>query len=69
MTEEILSFDTGCSDNIETILNDYIGKGIKSIIIDLRDNGGGLVSEAIDMADLFLNKDSDIMIEIDNKGM
>ena len=65
---EILSFDTGCSDKIETILNDYKNRGIKSIIIDLRDNGGGLVSEATDMADLFLQKDSNIMVEIDNKG-
>ena len=65
---EMLSFDIGSSDTIETILNDYISKGIKSIIIDLRDNGGGVVSEATDMADLFLQKDSNIMIEIDNKG-
>jgi len=65
---EILSFDTGCNDKIEIILNDYINRGIKSIIIDLRDNGGGVVSEATDMADLFLSKESNIMIEIDNKG-
>ena len=65
---EILSFDTECSDKIKVILNDYINRGIKSIIIDLRDNGGGVVSEATDMADLFLAKDSNIMIEIDNKG-
>ena len=65
---EILSFDTGCSGNIEKILNNFINRGIKSIIIDLRDNGGGVVSEATDMADLFLQKNSNIMIEIDNKG-
>ena len=65
---EILSFDTGCSDKIELILNDYKNRGIKSIIIDLRDNGGGVVSEATDMADLFLEKESNIMVEIDNKG-
>jgi len=65
---EILSFDTGCSDKIEIILNDYINRGIESIIIDLRDNGGGVVSEATDIADLFLKKDSNIMIEIDKKG-
>lgn len=65
---EMLAFDTGCSDKIETILNEYINKGIKSIIIDLRDNGGGVVTEATDMADLFLKKDSNIMIEIDKQG-
>lgn len=65
---EILSFDNDCSDKIEIILNEYINGGIKSIIIDLRDNGGGVVSEATDMADLFLAKDSNIMIEIDKEG-
>lgn len=64
----LVSFDNGCSDKVRLILNDYMDRGIKSIIIDLRDNGGGVVSEATDIADLFLNKDSNIMIEIDNKG-
>ena len=65
---EILSFDNKCSDEIEKILGDYEEKGVKSIIIDLRDNGGGIVSEATNIADLFLPKDASIMIEIDNKG-
>ena len=52
---ELLSFDTESSDDIKSILSDYINKGIKSIIIDLRDNGGGVVSEATNMAELFLN--------------
>ena len=65
---EILSFDSGCSNKIELILNDYINRGIKSIIIDLRDNGGGVVSEATDIADLFLENNSNIMIEFDNNG-
>ena len=65
---EILSFDNNCSNEIKSILKDYKEKGVESIIIDLRDNGGGIVSEATDMADLFLQKDANIMIEIDNKG-
>jgi len=65
---EILSFDNNSSKEIEKILNDYKNKGVSSIIIDLRDNGGGIVSEATNMADLFLPKDTSIMIEIDNKG-
>lgn len=65
---QILSFDDGCSDKTRKILNELIDKGIKSIIIDLRDNGGGVVSEATDMADLFVEKNSNIMIEIDKEG-
>lgn len=32
-------------------------KGMKDLILDLQDNGGGMMSAAIDMADEFLNKD------------
>ena len=65
---EILSFDTDVCKQVEEILNDYNQKGIKNIIIDLRDNGGGVASEATDMADLFVEKNSNIMIETDKKG-
>ena len=65
---QILSFDDGCSDKARKSLNELMEKGIKSIIIDLRDNGGGVVSEATDMADLFIEKDKNIMIEIDKEG-
>ena len=41
---------------LETMLQ----KGMKSLILDLRDNGGGILQEAVDMADEFL--DSDKMI-------
>ena len=45
-----------------------IGKGISSVIIDVRDNGGGIVTEATDIADLFIQKDKTIMTEIDKTG-
>lgn len=32
-------------------------KGMKDLVLDLQDNGGGMMSAAIDMADEFLNKD------------
>lgn len=65
---QVLSFDEGCADKFESSLNDLINKGVKSIIIDVRDNGGGLVSEATDIADMFLDKDKNIMIEVDKEG-
>lgn len=65
---QVLSFDEGCADKFESNLNDLINKGVKSIIIDVRDNGGGLVSEATDIADMFLDKDKNIMIEVDKEG-
>lgn len=61
---QILAFDDGCSTDFEEKLDELINKGVKSLIIDVRDNGGGIVNEAIDIAELFLPKDKNIMIEL-----
>ena len=65
----ILAFDSECSKEFETKLEELQNKGIKSLIIDVRDNGGGIVDEAVEIAELFLPKDKIIMKEIgkDNK--
>jgi carboxyl-terminal processing protease len=34
--------------------------GLKSVIIDLRDNPGGLLNAAVDVADVFVSKDDDV---------
>ena len=52
----------------EEILNELLDKNIKSLIIDIRDNGGGVLTETIDIADLLLPKDKTIMIEVDKNG-
>ncbi len=65
---QILSFDEDCSIEFEKKLDELINKGIKSLIIDVRDNGGGIVEEANNIADLFLEKGKTIMIEIDKEG-
>lgn len=40
---------------------------IKSLIIDLRDNGGGLISAAIDLTSLFLNK-GDVIVTTEGRN-
>lgn len=65
---QILAFDDGCSNEFENNLNELISKGVKSLIIDVRDNGGGIVTEATDIAELFVPKDNNIMIEVDKAG-
>ncbi len=64
---QIMAFDDKCAEKFKNKLNELLQKGIKSLIIDVRDNGGGIVDEAIDIADLFLPKDKTIMIELDKK--
>ncbi len=62
---QILSFDSNSAIEFENKLNELMKQNIKSLIVDVRDNGGGIVSEATDIADLFLSKDKTIMIELD----
>ena len=61
---KILSFDENCSKEFEQLLDELLEKNIKSLIIDVRDNGGGIVSEATNIANLFLEKDKVIMQEL-----
>lgn len=65
---QILSFDDGCNKNFQTKIEELMNKGIKSLVIDVRDNGGGIVKEAIEISELFLPKDKIIMREIDKNG-
>ncbi len=59
---EIISFDDGTAEEFKTKYNELKQKGIKSLIIDLRDNGGGIVEEAVQIADFLLPKDKTILI-------
>ncbi len=55
------SFDTDASKKFKEKADELISKGAKSLIIDLRNNGGGIVNECTDMADFFLDKGKNIM--------
>ena len=65
---EIQSFDEGGSEEFEAKLNELLEKNIKSLIIDVRDNGGGVVTEAINISELFIPKGNTIMIELDKNS-
>lgn len=62
---QILSFDEDCTEKLKERLKSLEAKGAKSIILDLRNNGGGMVDEAISMSELFLEKGSIIMKSYD----
>lgn len=64
---ELTTFDEGCADKVEQYLLDFQNKGINSVIIDLRDNTGGIVTEAIDFAELFIKR-GDIIMRSYNKA-
>ncbi len=49
-------FNAKASEQTKAALLDLKGKGAKKIILDLRDNPGGLLSEAINVTNLFVPK-------------
>lgn len=65
---ELTVFDEGCVENIEKYLKDFQNKGTKSVILDLRNNTGGIVSEAIELSELFVGKGNVIMRSYDKKN-
>lgn len=64
----LLTFDEGCADEFKTALQDLTSKGAKKLIIDLRNNTGGLVDEALEIADCFVPKGENLLITVDAKG-
>jgi carboxyl-terminal processing protease len=55
-------FAEGCAQEIELVLRGFIDKKMKGLIIDLRNNPGGLLYEAVETAALFLKKDDIIVV-------
>lgn len=64
----LLTFDEGCSAEFEKGYNSLKEQGAKKIIVDLRDNTGGLVEEALNIIDMFLPKDKTMLITVDASG-
>ncbi len=65
---EFSSFDEGTADLFKNKFEELQKQGIKSLIIDLRNNGGGIVSEALKIADYVLEKDQVILYEVDKNN-
>ena len=60
-------FDENISKNFISQLNKLVDKGAKSLIIDVRDNPGGLYNEVVSLADRLLPKGTIVYTE-DRKG-
>ena len=61
------SFDADSSKKMKEKIDDLLSKGVKTLILDLRNNGGGIVDESTNIVDLFLDKGKTIMTTKDNK--
>lgn len=62
---EVPSFDKGIATQFEEQYNKLKEQNITALIIDLRNNPGGLVEQALDMADLFVEKGEVLLNTLD----
>lgn len=65
---QISSFDEGTADEFKENVEKLQEEGIKSLIIDVRDNPGGIVSEALQIADYIVPKNKNLLITVDKDG-
>ena len=65
---EFSSFDEGTAEDFKAKFEELQKQGIESLIIDLRNNGGGIVDEALEIAGYILDKDSVILYEVDKNN-
>ena len=62
---EFSSFDENTAEDFKTKFEELQAQGITSLIIDLRNNGGGIVDEALQIAGYIADKDSVLLYEVD----
>lgn len=65
---QILSFDASSSEEFKKNLNEIKQKGIKTLIIDIRDNGGGMVDQVLEIADMLVPKGKTLMVTSDKEN-
>jgi carboxyl-terminal processing protease len=63
---QITSFSNNTTTELVTILNDLKSQGMKGLILDLRQNPGGLLNQAIQISSLFL-PDREVVLQIEDR--
>lgn len=65
---QLTEFDRVSGKQMETALKELKKQGMKQLILDIRNNPGGLLSSVLDVADLFLGQELMIMSMEDKEG-
>lgn len=58
---KLTSFTENCSGEVKTALLDLKAKGCKTIVLDLRENLGGLLHEAVNIVNFFVEKGQEVV--------
>lgn len=61
---QITSFDEQTAEDFKLKFEELKNQGIESLIIDLRNNGGGLLDESLKIADYIVPKGKDLLITV-----
>lgn len=62
------SFDEDTAKDFKQKYEELQKQGIRSLIIDLRNNGGGIVDEALEIADFIADKGTTLLYEVDKNN-
>lgn len=65
---QITSFDEETANSFKLKFEELKNQGIISLIIDLRNNGGGLVNETLQILDYIVPKGEELLITVDKDG-
>ena len=58
---KLSDFTTGAGKEVSNALNELKNEGAKKIILDLRDNPGGLLMEAVNVSNVFIPKGKEVV--------
>ena len=58
---KLISFTENCSGEVKDALLDLKAKGCKNIVLDLRENLGGLLHEAVNIVNFFIDKGQEVV--------
>lgn len=65
---DISMFDENTGENFDKKLDELKKAGMKALILDLRDNGGGILDDCIDVASNFVDKGKTIVYTVDKNN-
>jgi len=58
---KLITFTDGCSNEVKNALTALKEKGCKSLVLDLRENLGGLLHEAVNIVNFFVDKGQEVV--------
>lgn len=65
---ELVYFGEDTSEELKKTASEILSKGVKAVILDLRNNAGGYLESAIDVASIFIEKNKTVAIQVSQEN-